>query len=96
MEVHHTDIKFMKPYENVCAPVSESEINRAVLYLKVTRTYLWRIGLRILVPPGVCIYSTILEQACSLSRFQLKSFEVVHNEYNGIPGDKFLTFDLWR
>ena len=51
----------MKCCEGVRTPVSNIGINCVVLYLKVTRTYLWRIGWHILVPLRVCVNSTKLE-----------------------------------
>ena len=86
------------PTRTFVRPVSKIEINCAVLYL-VTRTHLWRFGWRILIPLR-CAYtlqylsSVVQEQGCSLSRFGLKSFEVVHNEYSCIPEDKHFTFHL--
>ena len=47
------------PTRTFVRPVSKIEINCAVLHLKVTRTYLWRIGWHILIKG--CIYSTIFE-----------------------------------
>ena len=90
----------MKTYDDVCAPCEQIEINCAVLHLKVTRTYLWRIGWRILIPLRCAftlqyLSSVAQEQGgCSLSRFELKSFEVVHNDYSCISGDKYFTFHL--
>ena len=36
------------------------------------------------------------EQGCSRSRFGIKSFEVVHNEYSCIQEDKDISYHLWR
>ena len=85
-------------------PVSKIGIHCAVLYLKVTRTYLWRIGWRIIIILRCAftlqyLSSVAQEQGCSLSRFGLKSFEVVHNEvvrneYSCISGDIYFTLYL--
>ena len=78
----------------LCSLLSTSKTSNAMLYLKVTRTYLWRSGWRILVSLGVGIHSTIQQfvarkQECSLSRFRLKSSEVVHNKYSCSSADKY-------